>query len=94
MEVFDKDGGGEVMLGEFTEGMEALGQMDRVKQVEAIGKTGRNWPIRDGKAQVDAISKSIKSAGQTSSTPDANGKPKGPHDVIMISLRPAGKSSR
>ncbi|KAI7474818.1 hypothetical protein KC357_g5047 [Hortaea werneckii] len=54
-----------------------------LKQVEAIGKTGRNWPIRDGKAQIDAISKSIKSAGQTSSTADANGKPKGPHDVII-----------
>ena len=34
-----------------------------LKQVEAIGKTGRNWPIRDGKAQADAISKSVKSSG-------------------------------
>ena len=34
-----------------------------LKQVEAIGRTGRNWPIRDGKAQVDAIKKSLKSSG-------------------------------
>lgn len=34
-----------------------------LKQVEAIGKTGRNWPIRDGKAQLEAIKKSVKSAG-------------------------------
>lgn len=32
-----------------------------LKQVEAIGKTGRNWPIREGKAQVDAITASVKS---------------------------------
>ena len=34
-----------------------------LKQVEAIGRTGRNWPIRDGKAQADAISKSLKASG-------------------------------
>ncbi|KAF2159147.1 hypothetical protein M409DRAFT_71267 [Zasmidium cellare ATCC 36951] len=34
-----------------------------LKQVEAIGKTGRNWPIRDGKAQIEAVTGSIKSGG-------------------------------
>ena len=34
-----------------------------LKQVEAIGRTGRNWPIKDGKAQIDAITKSLKSGG-------------------------------
>jgi hypothetical protein len=35
-------------------------QSTLLKQVEAIGKTGRNWPIRDGKSQIEAINKSIK----------------------------------
>lgn len=54
-----------------------------LKQVEAIGKTGRNWPIREGKAQVDAVSKSVKSAGQSAGAPTAAGKPRGPHDVVI-----------
>lgn len=36
-----------------------------LKQVEAIGRTGRNWPIRDGKAQADFVSASIKAGGST-----------------------------
>lgn len=52
-----------------------------LKQVEAIGKTGRNWPIRDGKAQIEAINKSLKSSGQ-----ELNGKPLGsrnPNEVVI-----------
>ena len=37
-----------------------------LKQVDAIGKSGRNWPIRDGKPQVDAVLKSVKAGGQGS----------------------------
>lgn len=39
-------------------------QATLLKQVEAIGKTGRNWPIREGRAQVEAVSTSIKSGIQ------------------------------
>ncbi|KAG8626819.1 hypothetical protein KVT40_005764 [Elsinoe batatas] len=39
-------------------------QATMLKQVEAIGKTGRNWPIRDGKAQVKLVQDSIKTPGQ------------------------------
>lgn len=48
-----------------------------LKQVEAVGRTGRNWPIRDGKAQVDAITKSLKSsrADQQSKQPLASRDP-------------------
>lgn len=53
-----------------------------LKQVEAIGKTGRNWPIRDGKAQLDAVNKSIKAAGQTPGA-QPNGKPHGQADVVI-----------
>lgn len=55
-----------------------------LKQVEAIGKTGRNWPIRDGKAQIDAVTTSIKSSGGPSA--HSNGKPSGarnPNEVVI-----------
>ena len=34
-----------------------------LKQVDAIGRTGRNWPIREGRAQIDLVSKSLKTEG-------------------------------
>lgn len=36
-----------------------------LRQVEAIGRTGRNWPIREGQAQIDAITKSVKLTAST-----------------------------
>ncbi|TAQ84427.1 hypothetical protein B7494_g7253 [Chlorociboria aeruginascens] len=36
-----------------------------LKLIDVIGKTGRNWPIRDGKDQLYLISSSIKSAGKS-----------------------------
>jgi hypothetical protein len=33
--------------------------------IDVIGKTGRNWPIRDGKDQIKLITSSVKSAGKT-----------------------------
>ncbi|KAK3060308.1 hypothetical protein LTR53_020155, partial [Teratosphaeriaceae sp. CCFEE 6253] len=41
-----------------------------LRQVEAIGRTGRNWPIKDGQAQVNAINRSLKAGG---SNTDVNG---------------------
>jgi len=34
--------------------------------IDVIGKTGRNWPIRDGKDQIKLIASSVKSAGKSS----------------------------
>lgn len=53
-----------------------------LKQVEAIGRTGRNWPIRDGKAQIDAISKSLKTDGINTDKQPALTKG-GPNDVVI-----------
>lgn len=39
-----------------------------MKQVEAIGKTGLNWPIKDSRDQVALIQTCLKSAGAASST--------------------------
>lgn len=35
-----------------------------LKLIDVIGKTGRNWPIRDGKDQIKLIVSSVKSAGK------------------------------
>lgn len=43
-----------------------------LKQVEAIGRTGRNWPIRDGKAQADFVTASVKAGSNSTGN---NGKP-------------------
>lgn len=49
-----------------------------LKQVEAIGRTGRNWPIREGEKLVEAVKSSISATGYTS--PAA---PRGQHDVVI-----------
>ncbi|KAF8854437.1 hypothetical protein BDZ45DRAFT_676978 [Acephala macrosclerotiorum] len=36
-----------------------------LKLIDVIGKTGRNWPIRDGKDQIKLIINSVKSSGKT-----------------------------
>ena len=52
-----------------------------LKQVEAIGKTGRNWPIREGKDQAKAVASSVK-AGTSSG--GSVGQPRGgPKDVVI-----------
>lgn len=53
-----------------------------LKQVEAVGRTGRNWPIRDGKAQVDAITKSLKSSGADKQPTQASGT-RNPNEVVI-----------
>lgn len=35
-----------------------------LKQVEAIGRNGRNWPIRSGENLIEAVKTSVKSSGQ------------------------------
>jgi hypothetical protein len=39
-----------------------------LKQLDIIGKTGRNWPIRDSTEQIKLIVTSLKSGGQVSSS--------------------------
>ena len=53
-----------------------------LKQVEAIGRTGRNWPIRDGKAQIDAITKSLKSSGVEPNPKQPLGS-RNPNEVVI-----------
>jgi hypothetical protein len=52
-----------------------------LKQVEAIGRTGRNWPIRDGQNLVEAVKTSVNTTGQASN--GSAGRARGQHDVVM-----------
>ena len=53
-----------------------------LKQVEAVGRTGRNWPIRDGKAQADAITNSVKSSGVNQPSQQPLGS-RNPNEVVI-----------
>lgn len=53
-----------------------------LKQVEAIGRTGRNWPITDGKAQVSSITNSLRSAGHSADMNGSAGGKRG-QDKVM-----------
>lgn len=44
-------------------------QASLLKQVEVIGKSGRNWPIRDSREQITFIRSCIKSAGTAPPAP-------------------------
>ncbi|TDZ60813.1 hypothetical protein C8034_v005958 [Colletotrichum sidae] len=43
-----------------------------LKQCDIIGKSGRNWPIRDSQEQIKLITKGLKAAGKIESVPDTN----------------------
>lgn len=61
--------------------------------IDVIGKTGRNWPIRDGKDQIKLIVSSVKSSGKpsdsTQSEPDrsrsnSNNVTRDPHASLSL----------
>lgn len=43
-------------------------QSTMLRQVDAIGKSGRNWPIRDGTAQIKTVKNSISNASSGSTS--------------------------
>lgn len=55
-----------------------------LKQVEAIGRTGRNWPIREGKKLVEAVKASVDATGQASNGSAGNGL-RSQRDVVVDS---------
>jgi hypothetical protein len=50
-----------------------------LKLIDVIGKTGRNWPIQDGKDQIKLITSSVKSAGKS---PIEGARPPDPKEII------------
>lgn len=53
-----------------------------LKQVEAIGRTGRNWPIREGQKLVEAVKTSVNTSGQASNG-SAGRAAHSQHDVVV-----------
>ncbi|TVY58313.1 hypothetical protein LSUE1_G010169, partial [Lachnellula suecica] len=52
--------------GKITQIRQSWDQGSLLKLIDVIGKTGRNWPIRDGKDQIKLIANSVKSTGKPS----------------------------
>lgn len=63
-------------------------QATMLKQVDAIGRTGRNWPIRDGTAMASLI-KSSASSVQNGSAPQTSSAPSARNDKVVITNRSA-----
>ncbi|KAI6709395.1 hypothetical protein PZA11_003669 [Diplocarpon coronariae] len=69
-----------------------------LKLIDVIGRTGRNWPIRDGVDQIKLIASSVKSAGEVESE-GHNTRPRGisnnvtgdPHASLSL-FQPRDKS--
>jgi hypothetical protein len=59
--------------GKITQIRQSWDQGSLLKLIDVIGKTGRNWPIRDGKDQIKLIVRSVKSAGKPTAEPVQNG---------------------
>ncbi|TGZ80075.1 hypothetical protein EX30DRAFT_364854 [Ascodesmis nigricans] len=71
-------------------------QATLLKQVGVIGRSGRNWPIRDGREQAQRIAKSVAAAG--SATSFANADPfapsNGSHRDVSAASSSTGESPR
>jgi hypothetical protein len=52
--------------GKITQIRQSWDQGSLLKLIDVIGRTGKNWPIRDGKDQIKLIASSVKSAGKHS----------------------------
>ncbi|CCE35420.1 uncharacterized protein CPUR_06850 [Claviceps purpurea 20.1] len=60
-----------------------------LKQMDVIGKSGRNWPIRDGRQQLTLIQSCLKSGGLVNNN-NNNTKPESHNDLV---LRTRGNSN-
>ena len=62
-----------------------------LKQVDAIGRTGRNWPIRDGAAMAKLVKNSVSAVGSHSVTqapPSSSSAPPRRNDAVTSDDRP------
>ncbi|KAK3940049.1 hypothetical protein QBC46DRAFT_289113 [Diplogelasinospora grovesii] len=85
--------------GKITQIRQSWDQGSLLKQLEVIGKSGRMWPIRDTKDQLNLITRCIKSAGGASSAVPAAKAPakapanKAPADFAEVVVRSRGNST-
>ncbi|KAG8421296.1 hypothetical protein J3458_003186 [Metarhizium acridum] len=59
-----------------------------LKQMEIIGKTGRNWPIRDSREQLTLIQSCLKSTGAATTRPESH------NDVVIRSRASSNNAMR
>ncbi|KAL6904386.1 hypothetical protein GGI43DRAFT_318395 [Trichoderma evansii] len=62
-------------------------QASLLKQLEIIGKSGRNWPIKDGKEQLSLIQSCIKSTFTPAQAQNGNGTPKPRNNASTNAMR-------
>ncbi|KAL0939331.1 uncharacterized protein CTRU02_205941 [Colletotrichum truncatum] len=58
--------------GKITQIRQSWDQGSLLKQLDIIGKSGRNWPIRDSQEQIKMITKGLKATGKVADAPDTN----------------------
>lgn len=56
-----------------------------LKQVDAIGRTGRNWPIRDGTAMTNLIKNSVSTGNSGPAPQSSSGASSKPDEVVITS---------
>lgn len=70
-------------------------QSTMLKQVDAIGRTGRNWPIRDGQAMAKVIKSSVSAAENGTGKQDSYEAPASVKpDEVVVTSRPQSSRSR
>lgn len=62
-------------------------QASLLKQLEIIGKSGRNWPIKDGKEQLNLIQSCIKSTFTPAQAQNGNSTPKARGNAATNAMR-------
>ncbi|KAK3498013.1 uncharacterized protein B0T23DRAFT_311916 [Neurospora hispaniola] len=78
--------------GKITQIRQSWDQGSLLKQVEVIGRSGRNWPIRDSKDQISLITRCIKEGGtpatdnqgSTSTRPKVTNAMRDPHASLSL----------
>jgi len=69
--------------GKITQIRQSWDQGSLLKQLDVIGKTGRNWPIRDSKDQIGLITRCVKSEGGAITHEDSSARSRGNSTNIM-----------
>ncbi|KAJ4388399.1 hypothetical protein N0V85_007599 [Neurospora sp. IMI 360204] len=78
--------------GKITQIRQSWDQGSLLRQIEVIGRSGRNWPIRDSKDQINLINRCIKAGGtpatdnqgSTSTRPKATNAMRDPHASLSL----------
>ncbi|KAL1305737.1 hypothetical protein AAFC00_007320 [Neodothiora populina] len=83
--------------------LDAAGKIDQIRlywdqgtmlrQVDAIGRTGRNWPIRDGSTMAKLVKDSVSSS-KSGGASQAAARPSSKADEVTITSRPMSSKSR